>query len=167
MILAIDPGNTESGYVLMDDKTYKPYEFGKIDNLELLSKMSLLEYDALVIEMVASYGMAVGKEVFETCVWIGRYVQEAVRNGKVWYTVYRKEEKMNLCGSMKAKDTNIRQALIDRFAKTPNGRGTKKDPDFFYGFKQDIWAAFAVGTTWIDKRNKESGYLRMVLDQIE
>ena len=35
-----------------------------------------------------------------------------------------KEEKMNLCGSMKAKDSNIRQALIDRFGEV----GTKKNP---------------------------------------
>lgn len=74
--------------------------------------------------MIASYGMAVGKEVFETCVWIGRFIEIArLRKIEVEY-IYRKDEKMNLCQSMKAKDSNIRQALIDRFGEV----GTKKNP---------------------------------------
>ena len=74
--------------------------------------------------MVASYGMPVGKEVFDTCVWIGIYVQQAHELGKSTEFIYRKDEKMNICHSMKAKDSNIRQALIDRFGQV----GTKKNP---------------------------------------
>lgn len=86
--------------------------------------MRFAEYDLLAIEMVASYGMPVGKEVFDTCVWIGRFVQENDKIGKNYYYIYRKDEKMNICNSMKAKDSNIRQALIDRFGEV----GTKKRP---------------------------------------
>ena len=74
----------------------------------------------IVIEMIASYGMPVGKEVFETCVWIGKFAQAS---GIKEEYIYRKEEKMNLCHSMKAKDSNIRQALIDRFGPV----GTKNN----------------------------------------
>lgn len=148
MILSIDPGNVESGYCLIDSKTYKPIEFGKIDNVQMLMKVIELKYDYLITEMIASYGMPVGKEVFETCVWIGRFIQ--ARNCADFDYIYRKEEKMNLCGSMKAKDSNIRQALIDRFGEV----GTKKEKGFFYGFKKDIWAAFAVGVTWLDKQKE-------------
>ena len=98
--------------------------------------------------MIASYGMPVGKEVFETCVWIGRFIQ--ARTCQPFCYIYRKEEKINLCGSMKAKDSNIRQALIDRFGEV----GTKKQQGFFYGFKKDIWAAFAVGCTYLDKKKE-------------
>ena len=75
----------------------------------------------IVIEMIASYGMPVGKEVFETCVWIGKFAEAS---GMKENYIYRKDEKMNLCHSMKAKDSNIRQALIDRFGVV----GTKKKP---------------------------------------
>lgn len=145
MILAIDPGNVESAYCLIDKKTYKPIEFGKVDNTFLLIKLGELKYEKLVIEMIASYGMPVGKEVFETCVWIGRFIQRRICSDYEY--IYRKDVKMNLCNSMKAKDSNIRQALIDRFGVV----GTKKNKGFFYGFKADIWSAYAVGITYLDK----------------
>ena len=58
----------------------------------------------------------------------------------------RKDEKINLCGNMKAKDSNIRQALIDRFGVV----GTKKNPGWFYGVSKDVWQAIAVGVTYYD-----------------
>ena len=147
-ILAIDPGNIESAYCLIDKESYKPIEFGKIDNNELIIKMEVLDYDFMAIEMIASYGMAVGASVFDTCVWIGRFIEKCETD---YYYIYRKEEKINLCGSMKAKDSNIRQALIDRFGEV----GIKKSPGFFYGFKKDIWSAYAVGVTYLDKIKKD------------
>jgi hypothetical protein len=75
----------------------------------------------MVIEMIASYGMPVGKEVFDTYVWIGRFAEAS---GMPTNYIYRKDEKMNICHSMRAKDSNIRQALIDRFGVV----GTKKNP---------------------------------------
>lgn len=126
-ILAIDPGNIESAYCVIDASTYKPLDFNKIKNevLELgFCNQNVYKIDRLVIEMIASYGMPVGKEVFETCVWIGRFIELArLQNIEVEY-IYRKDEKMNICHSMKAKDSNIRQALIDRFGEV----GTKKNP---------------------------------------
>lgn len=74
--------------------------------------------------MIASYGMAVGKEVFKTCVWIGRFKEIALSRLKETKYIYRKDEKINICHSMKAKDSNIRQALIDRFGPV----GTKRNP---------------------------------------
>ena len=155
-ILAIDPGNIESGYAIIEMPDFKLIEFGKVKNEELLADIEDrfvydTTIDAVAIEMVASYGMAVGKSVFDTCVWIGRFVQ-ALANDGVDY-VYRKDEKMCLCGSMKAKDSNIRQALIDRYAKHDfkNGKGVKKNPDTFYGVSKDVWQAIAVGVTYYEK----------------
>ena len=105
-----------------------------------------VQYDIAVIEMVASYGMAVGATVFETCVAIGQFKEIAENQDIPVEFIYRKDEKMNLCQSMRAKDSNIRQALIDRFGVV----GTKKNPGWFYGFKKDIWSAYAVGVTYCD-----------------
>jgi len=142
MILAIDPGNIESAYVLMDG--YAAVEFGKVTNAEMREIISRKACANLlvVIERIASYGMAVGKEVFETCEWVGRFTELA--GGAVY--VYRKDVKINLCGTNKAKDSNIRQALIDRFGVV----GTKNKQGYFYGFKADVWSAYAVGVTYLD-----------------
>lgn len=153
-ILAIDPGNVESAYCLIEEETYKPILFEKINNDDLLLKLGIIlkEYGvyAVIIEKIASYGMAVGASVFDTCIWIGRFYEASISYvGAIDY-IYRKEEKINICGSMKAKDSNIRQALIDRFGEV----GTKKEQGWFYGFKKDIWAAYAVGITWLDKQKE-------------
>ena len=104
--------------------------------------------------MIAGMGMTVGQEVFDTCVWIGRFWQTVLwQTGYGPTRIFRREEKLDLCGSLSAKDANIRQALVDRYAPgQPNfGKGTKKDPGFFYGFSADMWAAMAVATTYFDK----------------
>lgn len=156
MILAIDPGNIESAYVVIDDNL-KPIEFGKVENWILLGYMygdrfTSLKVDKSTIEMVACYGMPVGKEVFETCVWIGRFYEVLNMELDMEPTfIYRKDEKINLCGSMKAKDGNIIQALKDRFGD----KGTKKNPGWFYGFSADVWQAYAVGVTYYDMKLKE------------
>lgn len=156
-ILAIDPGNIKSAYCFMDENCHI-IEADKRLNEDVIGIIDAYAQDEdteVVIEMVACYGMQVGKEIFDTCVWIGQF-KERVKYYREQYEaqyIYRQEEKKLICHSMTAADSNIRRALIDRFAKFDfkNGKGTKKEPDFFYGFKADMWAAFAVGVTYLDK----------------
>lgn len=148
-VLAIDPGNTMSAYTLINTTTHQPIDFNKIPNTELLNLLPtlLLHQPIVTIEMVASYGMTVGKEVFETCVWIGRYTQHVADRADVEpILIYRLPVKLHHCGTAKAKDSNITQALIDRFAPgEPNrGKGTKTAPGWFHGFKADIWQSYAL-----------------------
>lgn len=148
MILAIDPGPEQSACVLLGENL-RPLKFGKVDNPSILPVINdwSLGANHFVVEMIASYGMPVGAEVFETALWIGRFWQKASTcNYDRLIKVYRKEVKMNLCQSMKAKDSNIRQALIDRFGVV----GTKKAPGWFYGVSKDVWSAIAVGVTYAD-----------------
>lgn len=164
-ILAIDPGTTESAWALIDAKTCRPIRFAKQPNREVFSAIDTpAEWvDLLVIEMVASYGMAVGAEVFETCVWIGRFQQFAYELGSFddVQRITRRPIKLHHCGNASAKDANIVQALVDRFAPgIPNrGKGTKAAPGWFHGFRADVWQAYALAVYAADTLTDTEGVL--------
>ncbi len=153
--LAVDPGNEESALIELDDQL-KPLWSLKIINAsarERIIRARLMDGGPshLVVEMIASYGMPVGREVFETCLWIGRFVE-------CWcgpYTlVYRREVKSFVCGDSKAKDSNIRQALLDRYGGKDSAIGKKKTPGPLYSLTGDLWQALAVGVTWAGVHRK-------------
>lgn len=108
----------------------------------------------LALEMVASYGMSVGKDIFETVRWIGR-LQQAYRDPEAVMLIYRRDVKMHLCGSAKAKDGNIRQALLDLFPATGGGKtpqvGIKSKPGPLFGVSTHAWAALGVAITATDR----------------
>lgn len=147
IILGIDPGPVDSAYAILN-KELRPIQFAKIPNDELIALIDehAKACECVAIENVESFGMAVGKEVFQTCVWIGRFTERVLMAGGNFKYVYRKEVKSNLCHSLKAKDSNIRQALIDRFGPV----GVKANKGWFYGVSKDVWSAIAVGTTYHD-----------------
>jgi hypothetical protein len=152
-ILAIDPGPVESAYALIDANTRKPILTAKHDNRQIaewLAGPELISPCTVAIEMVASYGMPVGAEVFETCVWIGRFAERSPVTPQL---IYRRKVKLHHCNSAKAKDANIVQALVDRFAPgAPNkGKGTKREPGYFHGFTADIWQAYALAVYVADR----------------
>ncbi len=156
-ILGIDPGPQKSAWVLYNGKI--PLEFGIDDNIIMAASLQCLcvGADRVAIEMVASYGMPVGKDVFETCVWIGRFMERIWQAGPSMPIshIYRKDIKMNLCHNMRAKDSNIRQALIDRFGPGKDKAiGKKATPGPLYGIKADEWAALAVAVTYYDLLTK-------------
>ena len=151
-VMSIDPGNTESGFTLIETEPFTIIDFGKIDNDELLEKCYTVDYDYLACEMVASYGMPVGQTIFDTCVWIGRFIEASVSREIPTEQLYRKTIVTHLCGTARAKDTNVRRRLIDMYAQHDfkNGKGTKKNPDVLYGFKSDIYSALAVHTVFTE-----------------
>lgn len=144
-ILAIDPGTTESGIVLYDN-SWIGAEIGfalVCPNDEVLHLIQSDRYaEQLAIEMVASFGMPVGEEVFQTVLWTGRFQQRWMDThaGKPVRLVKRMEVKMHLCHSPKAKDGNVRQALVDKLGAP----GSKSKPGPTYGVKSHCWSALAV-----------------------
>ncbi len=143
-IIGIDPGPRETAFVIWDCKQEKIWELGIIPNEDYILNIRLMKGDYIhVIEMVACFGMPVGKEVFETCLFIGRILEASKIPCEL---VYRREIKLHFCGSMRAKDGNVRQALIDRFGEP----GTKKNMGKLYGVRKDEWSALAIAVYWGD-----------------
>lgn len=141
-ILALDPGPTETGFVYYVDGVVR--EHGTTHNTSLRASLGVWSRDLLAVEMIASYGMPVGREVFETCVWIGRFIEA---HGGAHRLVYRKDVKLHLCGTSRAKDANIRQALIDAYGGKERAVGRKASPGPLYGVKSHAWPALAVAVT--------------------
>lgn len=146
LIFSIDPGNEQSAYVEYNSEQKAISRKGIETNDIVLQKISeLLPDRLLLIEMVESFGMPVGRSVFETVFWIGRFWQAANCTKR---RIYRKSIKLHHCGSIRAKDSNIIQALKDKYGD----KGTKNSPGFFYGFKADMWQAFAICSYFIENK---------------
>src|SRR3989304_5640798 len=161
IIIGLDPGpeksalvgiSTADGFPIIDSYQILPNE----DAIVFLERDEIWHH--LVIEKIESMGMAVGRSTFDTVFFTGRLYQALIGNFKDSISfISRREVKLHLCNSMRAKDANIRQVLIDRFPATGGGKvsqiGTKKQPGELYGIKADMWAALAVAITWYEKHS--------------
>lgn len=146
-IIAIDPGNVSSAVIVWDGARIVNKLYAS--NEDVLYQLKQWKNDVpCVIEKIASYGMAVGETVFETVYWSGRFC-EAYGSHNV-SRITRIAIKNHLCHSSKAKDANIRQALIDRIGIV----GKKSTPGPLFGVAGDLWAALAVAVTWHDQNVK-------------
>jgi len=150
ILMAIDPGTTLSAYLVLDTATYEIVDKGKVENDNLMELVKTGYFDMMAVECFQSFGMGVGQTVFNTAYYIGRLMQVAEGLGSKVRMVYRSEVKMHHCHTMKAKDGNIRQALIDRFGEP----GTKKNPGKLYGVSKDIWSALAIAVMVADTMNQ-------------
>jgi hypothetical protein len=165
-LLAIDPGTTESGFVVLDTDTKKVLDFGKINNENMRGKVagaSAQSIGHMVIEQIKSYGNAMGDSTIETCVWIGRFIE-------CWYDVkYTLIPRKTVCGvicrNAKAKDSNIRRAVLDRYLEiTPPSElgggnepviGVKSKPGPLFGVSADVFSALALALAWLDMNENE------------
>ena len=173
-ILAIDPGTTKSGWCYIIDG--EPLDYGWFDNEKIYTLIKSFTCP-VVIEDVAHYGMPVGRDVFETIRWTGRFDYLAGSLGLAVTYITRPDVKLALCGSARANDGTIRQALIDRFGgdevaiggkkcktckgkgwtgrdhaacEDCDGRGTVTPAGSLYGISGHVWSALAVGLTHHD-----------------
>lgn len=157
MIVAIDPGHVQSAYVVMG-ADLRIAGAGIEPNASVLVGLRRNGWNVqeMVVEMVESFGMAVGREVFETVYWIGRFCEAWNQRSSLTAQasrIYRSEVKLHLCLSKRAKDGNVRQALLDKLGP----RGTKKEPGPTYGISTHMWSALAVGVTFVETRLRVKG----------
>lgn len=182
-LLGIDAGTSKSGVVVFDTYYWHVDYSGEIENNVLLSylrhgliqtcnaisvadKGIFLEkvqvgnyFDVCLIETIEAMGKRVGREIFETAIWIGRFQEacEGVLNKKV-FLVSRKSEKRILgvkrsvkntkTGKPISADSQIRSSILKKFDPSGGGNvpqiGTKKEPGPLYGVTGHAWSALAV-----------------------
>lgn len=154
-MIAIDPGPLKSAWMIYQGGCILDMGIDKNDHVLALLRGYYKRQSGetpehtLVIEWIETFGMSVGRDVFETVYWTGRF-SEAYGGGEDRVT--RRQVKQVLCGShMKVKDSDIRQALIDRFGGIGGKQaavGDKKNPGPLYGVRKDLWSALAVAVTY-------------------
>ena len=144
LIMGIDPSPEFAYYIIWDT------EKQEIKKQEILYdwEIKLPDVNKIVCEDIACYGMPVGKTVFDTAKMIGRIIEKGHHNYINVNTVYRRDIKMYFCNSMKAKDSNIRQAIMDKFGGKSKAKGNKKAPGKLYKVKKDWWSALALCLYW-------------------
>jgi hypothetical protein len=144
--VGIDPGPRESAVVVWDGIAVRGTQDVLNGTMPELLVGEIASRSTIACEWIESFGMAVGREVFETVFSIGAFSQHAQLR-----LVPRRDVKLHLCASLRAKDANIRQALIDRFGPV----GTKKTPGPLFGIAGHRWAALAVAVTAHDLEQTE------------
>ena len=150
-ILGIDPGTDKTALVIFDGKEILRHEILENEEMRSLLAEILPAFKGKVwCEVVKSYGMAVGASVFKTCQAIGRFEQISEEHGHWFHEVGRLAVKTHLCKSARAKDANVRQALIDLVGE----QGKKAAPGPTYGIKSHTWAALAVAVYGYDQNLK-------------
>lgn len=155
MIFAIDPGPTKSAWVLWDPQSRCVTSSAMETNDEVLARFPCASPAVdLVIEKIESFGMAVGASIFETVFWSGRFAQAW---GRPFHRLGRRDVKLYLCGTARAKDANIRQAILDLFGGLDIAVGKKATPGPLYGISSHRWAALAVALTWEGKQTQKKG----------
>jgi len=154
IVLGLDPGPEITGWFVWDSESRRGVVHGYDPNETVLSILREVSEDERVVfacEQVVSYGMPVGASVFEMCVWMGRFWQ--VVDPRPFHMVSNSAVRAHLCRTHKAKDANVKAALIEKFGPV----GTKKKPGPFYGVSGHVWSAAGVAVTYADQQAAKEG----------
>lgn len=166
LYVGIDPGQFQSGYVVTEE--YRPTQHGKVDNLmlrNLLIASFCSEDSRLIIEQPVGRKWS-GASISETAYWAGVFAS-AWHDFPAVILKNRQSVRMNTVGKS-ATDSKIRDYLVERFDpdnfesikyKKGGQAGQHKyymdrGSDFFDGFTDDVWQAYALVVVHLDGRGK-------------
>ena len=153
-VIAIDPGTTQSGYIIAElDFVKRNIDFGKFgkeDNFEMMDiLLNTTGIDCCIIEMPINYSGA--KTVDLTNVWIGRMIAKIrdlqrqmdyyliPRSSIISHMKPKKKDRERLGIIVKGNDSIIRGELIRYFGA-----------DKCKGIAKDAWQALALLKTFYD-----------------
>jgi len=157
-ILAIDPGQFESGFVVVvysfENKQFFISEAGKTVNSAVINAVETATVlEMVIVERPQSFGQTWGESLIETAMIVGE-IRHAARhrgNGVSIYYLTRKQVTGQLCGSAKSGDPGVRAALIEALGPP----GTKREPGPTWGVKTDAWQALGLCVAWLEKNRDE------------
>lgn len=153
--IGIDPGPTHSGFVKYEGDFIQAFKADNATIRRRLASEGLADEPAiLVVEFTKPYTLTMkgGRsymplEVVQAAFESGRMV-ESFRSfdGEPLphVLITRQEVKKALLGKTTGGDSEIRQAVIDRFGGKETAIGKKKTPGPLYGVTKDCWAAIAI-----------------------
>jgi len=150
-VLGVDPGPTESAFALVtgDQQVLRA---DKVGNDSLIERIRQAPPAHVAIESIQSYGMAVGRSVFDTCFFIGEVIRTCKDAGIPFSLYPRPEYTRRICGVGKVNDAVLRQALLLRF-----GGDRKGVPLFALKGCTDKRSAFAVAVYHLDVTSSSRG----------
>ena len=132
-LLAIDTGNISSAYIIFCTEENRVIEKDFLENEKFIERILTLTFDEVAIEKIVSLGMPIGATTIDTIFFNGRLYEIFKKLKKVPFWYPRIDIKMHLCHTTRAKDTNVRTALVNRFGEP----STKKNPHNKYNELND------------------------------
>jgi hypothetical protein len=139
-LVSIDPGTTHSAFMRFNPRSMTWDRFGKVPNAIVLTRLFTLQPEMVVCEDMQAMGRPCGAEVFATVRYTGRIQQICFTEGIPFHLIKRTTVKKFLCPKMRAKDKDVRAAMIALYGP----QGSKKEPGRTYGIANDVWSAFAI-----------------------
>lgn len=157
MIAAVDPGEKESGYVLLSDDL-RVLQATTWPNAQLLKEIAAVRASlaraSLAIELSRPFlmqragqkGAFFPSQLLHQAAWAGIFAASGELEDVSFYD--RRAVKLQLLGRTNGGDAEIRQALIARYGGTrADAIGVKAKQGPLYGVTGDAWAALALAIT--------------------
>lgn len=174
MILAIDPGWKNSGWVAYNpEKPGRPVMAAAIHPNDLVLVMIASPsvamqtfnptppWSLIAIEGMESHGLPWGAPAIEACWWGGRFEQQALQAGIAVRKVKNVTVRRHLCGRGNVGGPAVRQALVKRFGgDRSTAVGSRVLPGPLYlipGPGDHKWSALAVAITAAETRAEGVG----------
>ena len=134
IVLAIDPGNGQSGVVRFDGE--RVLYAGVIENQDVLKIIADDNSDVLALELFVATNQRLGNESIETIHWGGRFHQASGDPDSVML-IPRAQVKRALGLGHRDGDKQVRAKLVEIVGE----KGTKANPGPCYGVSSHAWAA--------------------------
>mgnify|MGYP000974031279 CR=1 FL=1 len=147
MLLAVDPGTRDSGYVLLSDAC-DVVAAGNVPNQQILQLIASTGNLSCVLVEEVAYASLAGWELFRTSWWSGAMCIYAHLCGLPYHQLNRNEVKKTL-GLSGKKDADVRRLVIAQYGDSDKAAiGTARSPGPLYAVTGHAWQALGLAVAW-------------------